>query len=83
MIDLHNAIRLLNPSAISILGEVAYDKDENIVEYNKSEAQAKAAELRINEEAVLASKAAAKESALAKLAALGLTAAEITSLIQL
>jgi hypothetical protein len=83
MIDLHNAIRLLNPSVISILGEVAYDKDGNIVEYNKSEAQAKAAELRINEKAVLESKVAAKASALDKLAALGLTADEITSLIQL
>ena len=35
MINLHEAIRKLNPSVVTISGDVAYDKDENIVEYDK------------------------------------------------
>ena len=31
----HQAILALNPSVVTIRGDVAYDKDENIVEYDK------------------------------------------------
>ena len=31
----HEAIYKLNPSVVTIRGDVAYDKDENIVEYDK------------------------------------------------
>ena len=31
----HEAIYKLNPSVVTIRGNVAYDKDENIVEYDK------------------------------------------------
>jgi hypothetical protein len=31
----HQAIYALNPSVVTIRGDVAYDKDENIVEYDK------------------------------------------------
>jgi hypothetical protein len=37
MID---AIYKLNPSVVTIRGDVAYDKDENIVEYDKAAVQA-------------------------------------------
>jgi hypothetical protein len=37
MID---AIYKLNPSVVTIRGNVAYDKDENIVEYDKAAVQA-------------------------------------------
>jgi len=36
----HEAIYKLNPTAVSIRGDVAYDKDENIVEYNEVTVQA-------------------------------------------
>lgn len=38
--NLHDAILQLNPSVVTIRGDVAYDQNENIVEYDKSEAQA-------------------------------------------
>ncbi len=31
----HKAIYKLNPSVVTVRGDVAYDKDENIVEYDK------------------------------------------------
>ena len=37
MID---AIYKLNPSVVTVRGDVAYDKDENIVEYDKDAVQA-------------------------------------------
>lgn len=37
--NLHDAILQLNPSIVTIRGDVAYDQNENIVEYDKSEAQ--------------------------------------------
>jgi len=40
MIDIHNAILILNPTVAVIRGDVAYDKDENIVQYDKAAVQA-------------------------------------------
>jgi len=34
------ALRKLNPSIITMCGDVAYDKDEKIVEYNKTAVEA-------------------------------------------
>ena len=36
----HEAISKLNPSVVTIRNGVAYDKDENIVEYDKAAVQA-------------------------------------------
>ena len=32
--DLHEAIYKLNSTVVTIRGDIAYDKDENIVEYD-------------------------------------------------
>ena len=37
--NLHDAILQLNPSIVTIRGDVAYDQNENVVEYDKSAAQ--------------------------------------------
>ena len=37
---LHEVILKLNPSVVTIRGDVAYDKDENIVAYDKDAVQA-------------------------------------------
>ena len=81
MITLHNAILALNPSIVTIRGDVAYDKDEKEVSYDKSAAQAKLAELQAEETAKQQAQETAKASALAKLSALGLTADEVKALI--
>ena len=36
----HEAIYKLNPTVVTIRGDVAYDKDENIVAYNEATVQA-------------------------------------------
>lgn len=38
--NLHDAIRKLNPSIVVISGEVAFDADRNVVQYDLSAAQA-------------------------------------------
>jgi roadblock/LC7 domain-containing protein len=81
MITLHDAIRALNSSIVTIRGDVAYDKDEKEVSYDKSAAEAKLAELQAAEVAAEQAQATAKASALAKLTALGLTEDEINALI--
>jgi hypothetical protein len=40
MIDICQAIYVLNPSVVTIRGDVAYDKDENIVQYDEATVQA-------------------------------------------
>ena len=80
MIDIHNAIYALNPSIVTIRGDVAYDANEQEVAYDKSAAQAKLAELQAAETATQAAKAAAANTAISKLTALGLTADEIAAL---
>jgi ribosome-interacting GTPase 1 len=37
---LHNAIHQLNPTIVTIRGDVAYDAQENVVEYDLAAAQA-------------------------------------------
>jgi ribosome-interacting GTPase 1 len=36
MISLQQAIYKLNPTVVTIRGDIAYDKNDNIVEYNKT-----------------------------------------------
>jgi len=81
MITLHDAIYALNKNIISIDGDVAYDANEQEVTYDKDAAQAKLIELEAAEVAKQEAQATAKQSALAKLAALGLTADEIKALL--
>ena len=40
MIDKHNAIRAIYPQVTVIRGDVAYDKDNNVVTYNEATVQA-------------------------------------------
>jgi uncharacterized membrane protein YkoI len=70
----HNAIYKLNPSVVTIIGNVAYDSNGNEVHYDL---QAVTAQAQADAQAVIDTKA----SALAKLAKLGLTQDEVKSLI--
>jgi len=81
MIHLHDAILALNPSIKIIRGDIAYDEEGNEIAYEKSAAEAKLAELQAAETAKQVAKVAAKESALSKLTALGLTADEVKALL--
>jgi hypothetical protein len=74
MITIHEAIYKLNPTVVQIEGDIAYDKDRNVVEYDKLAAQAEF-EKTTNEIATT------KTAALAKLTAIGLTTDEIKALI--
>jgi hypothetical protein len=81
MIYLHDAIRNLNPSVVTIRGDVAYDANEQEVNYNKAQAESKLAELQAQAEVNAQAAIDAKASALAKLAALGLTQDEVKALV--
>jgi len=80
MITLHEAIYALNPSVTVIRGDIAYDCNEQEVAYDKAAAEAKLAELQTEEIAQKKAENDAKESAIAKLSAIGLTADEIKAL---
>ena len=81
MIYIQDAIRALNSSIVTIRGDVAYDKDNNEVAYDKDAAQAKLVELEAAEVAAQEAQATAKQSALAKLTALGLSEDEVKALV--
>ena len=81
MIYLHDAIYALNPSVVTIRGDIAYDANEQEVTYDKDAAQAKLVELEAQEIVAQEAQATAKASALAKLAALGLTQDEVKALV--
>ena len=81
MITLHNAIYALNLSIITIRDNVAYDANEKEVPYDMAQAQAKLAELQAQSEIDAQAVIDTKASALAKLAALGLTQDEVKALI--
>jgi len=81
MITMIDAIFSLNPAIVTIRGDVAYDKDEQVVQYDLAAAQAKLVELQAAEAQAEQAAKDAKASALAKLTALGLTQAEVTALI--
>ena len=81
MITLHDAIYALNPSVVTIRGDVAYDANEQEVAYDKAAAEAKMVEMQAAETAAEQAAAAHKASAISKLTALGLTQDEINALI--
>jgi len=81
MVYLHDAIRALNPAIITISENVAYDKDGQTIQYDLAAAQAKLVELEAAETAAEQTAAAHKQSALAKLTALGLTQDEVKALL--
>jgi hypothetical protein len=74
MIDIIDTIYKLYPQTVRTVGNVAYDADGNEVAYDL---QAVTAQAETDAQAVIDTKA----SALAKLAALGLTQDEVKSLI--
>jgi hypothetical protein len=74
MIDLSTAIRKIYPQIVVTVGNIAYDADGNEVAYDL---QAVTAQAEADAQAVIDAKA----SALAKLAALGLTQDEVKALI--
>jgi hypothetical protein len=80
MIDLHQAIRALNPQVVIIRGTDAFDANDNPVSYDATAAQAKLTQMQADEATEQATAATNKASAIAKLTALGLTADEISAL---
>jgi hypothetical protein len=81
MITIHLAILALNPTIVTIRGDIAYDANEQEVSYDMAQAQAKLAEMQAEETAKQEAQVSAKESAMAKLSALGLTEDEVKALI--
>lgn len=81
MITIFNAIRLLNPSIVTVRGDVAYDANEQEVSYDMAQAEAKLIELQAQAQADAQAVIDTKASALAKLAALGLTQDEVKALV--
>ena len=80
MIHIFEAVRLLNPSVTTMRGNIAHDKDDNIVEYDMAAAQAKLIELQEAEAAAQQAAETHKQNAISKLSALGLSADEIAAL---
>jgi len=81
MINIHQAIYVLNPAIVTIRGDIAYDANEQQVSYDKAAAKAKLAELQAAEAKAEQATKDAKASALAKLAALGLSEDEVKALV--
>jgi hypothetical protein len=81
MIFLHDAIFALDSNIKVIRGDVAYDKDGQEVAYDKDAAEAKLAQMQAEEAAKAQAAIDAKQSALAKLTALGLTEDEVKALV--
>ena len=80
MIHLHKAIYMLNPSVKIIRGEEAFDENDNPVDYDLNAAQAKLAEMQVEAENAKQTEIGAKQAALNKLMALGLTEEEALAL---
>jgi hypothetical protein len=80
MITIHDAIYAMNPTIKSIHGDIAFDESWNEIPYDKTAAEEKLVELRQAQESALQAQEATKASAQAKLAALGLTADEISAI---
>jgi hypothetical protein len=77
---MHEAIYKLNPSVVTIRGDVAYDADGNEVEYDKAAVEAKVIEMQTEAEAAKQAQINARQAALNKLMALGLTEEEALAL---
>jgi len=85
LIKLHEAIYKLNPSVLTVRNDIAYDADDNEVAYDlqaaTAQAQADIQAATAQAQADAQASIAVKESAMSKLAAIGLTPAEITALL--
>jgi hypothetical protein len=81
MITLNDAIHVLNTNIVVIRGKEAFDIDGNSVEYDMAQAEAKLAEMQMAEVTAWQDKDMAKQSAMAKLAKLGLTEDEIKAML--
>jgi phage terminase Nu1 subunit (DNA packaging protein) len=81
MTNLHQAILSLNPTIVTIRGNVAYDKNEQVIQYDLTAAQAKLVELQNAETDAEKVVATNKAFAVSKLMALGLTSDEINALL--
>jgi hypothetical protein len=75
-----NVLYKLYPNVIRTVGDTAYDADGNEVTYDLAAVEAKAEELQAKEAAAIQAQADAKQSALNKLMALGLTEEEALAL---
>jgi hypothetical protein len=80
MIHIHDAIRALNPSIVTIDEMNAFDFNGQPVEYDLAAAEEKLAELQAAEDAAKQAVETHKQNALAKLMALGLTEEEALAL---
>lgn len=80
MIDFTSVIYLLYPQVTHIIGDVAYDANGQEVVYDKAAVEAKLEELKMAELTAWQDKDTAKQSALNKLMALGLTEEEALAL---
>jgi len=78
--DQIQAIYKLYPQVISTRNDIAYDANSNEVAYDLAAVEAKLAELQAKEAAAIQAQADAKQSALNKLMALGLTEEEALAL---
>jgi hypothetical protein len=76
----HEAIYKLYPQVKYINAKTAYDADDNEVVYDQAAVEVKAAELQAEVEAAKQTQIAAKQTALNKLMALGLTEEEALAL---
>ena len=81
MINFYDALYQLYPNIVRTLEDTAYDANDNEVNYDKSAVEAKLTELQAVETAKQEAEIAAKASAQAKLAALGLTADEVKAIL--
>ena len=76
-----NALFKLYPTVTNTIGDVAYDAQGNEVAYNLSSIEAKVAQDEADKTTQEQAQVTAKASALAKLAALGLTQDEVKALV--
>jgi hypothetical protein len=86
MINLHEAVYSAYPNTAVVRGNDVdslelFDKDGNVIDYDKQVVEAKLAEMQAEETAKQEAQVSAKQSAMAKLSALGLTEDEVKALI--
>jgi hypothetical protein len=81
VITYYDALYQLYPNIVKTLEDIAYDANDNEVNYDKSTVEAKLAELQAIEISKQEAIESAKTSAQTKLTALGLTADEVKALL--
>ena len=86
MTTLHEAVYSAYPNTAVVRGNDVdslelFDKDENMIDYDKQVVETKLAEMQMAELTAWQDKDMAKQSAMAKLAKLGLTEDEVKALV--